>query len=226
MADLHPLTSEADAKARAAALTGLDQLTTHVTAQHVSASHDQTPFLWQEFADRPAWRVEYTGVQLRFKSAMPGFADRYVRTFTLLLTESTGQLISVTSKFDGNDPDLRPAASAVSAESQLGAEDEIYYGLPSRNPNHTFVQALEIVLNQGIGSPFLAKEIYGNYVVHSRGSSPQRAVWVITLRGLPPLPAHGPGADSVPVWQRNHMRNVVDDETGKNLFATNSPQPQ
>jgi len=226
MADLHPVTGEAGAKARAARLTGLDQLTTRITAQRVSASRDQTPFIWQEFADRPAWRIDYVGVQLRFKSATPGFADRYIRTFSVLLTESTGQLISVSSKFEGTDPDLREPATAVAAEAQLGAEDEIYYGLPSRDPRHSFLMALEIVLNQGIGSPFLAKEIYGNYVLHSRGASPQRAVWVITLRGLPPLPAHGPGADSVPVWQRNHMRNVVDDETGSNLFATNSPQPK
>jgi hypothetical protein len=82
------------------------------------------------------------------------------------------------------------------------------------------------VLNKGIGSPFMAKEIYRNYVVQSRGASPRRAVWVVTLRGLPPIPSHGPQGDSIPVWQRNYMRNVVDDETGVNLFATNGPHPE
>jgi hypothetical protein len=39
------------------------------------------------------------------------------------------------------------------------------------------------------------------------------------------MPVDGPFGDTVPAWQRNHMRNVVDDATGRNLFATNSPQP-
>ena len=225
MADLHALTTAADAEARSAKLTGLNTLTTTVDARRVTVTDERTPFLWRRFAGQPAWRVDYGDVRLRFQSAAPGFVDRYRRTFSVYLTESTGQLISVSSRFDGHDPDLREPASAEAAESQLRAEDEIYHDLPAREPKLTFLMALEVVLNKGIGSPFLAKEIYGNYVVHSRGQSPRRAVWVVSLRGLPPLAAHGAAADSVPVWQRNHMRNVVDDETGANLFATNSPQP-
>ncbi len=60
----------------------------------------------------------------------------------------------------------------------------------------------------------------------SKMDSAPRAVWAITLRGLPPIPAHGFGAESVPVWQRNHMRNVVDAVTGQFLFATNIPTPE
>ena len=170
--------------------------------------------------------AEFSDVSLSFKSASPNFRDAYKRRFAVLLDERTGQLISVISKFDGNDPDLREQPSGAAAELQLEAGDEIYHGLPAEGPRLTFLSALEVVLNNGIGSPFLAKEIYGNDVLHSRGPSPQRAAWVVTLRGLPPIPAHGPQGDSVPVWQRNHMRNVIDDATGTNLFATNSPQPE
>ena len=226
MLERHPITNEGDALARSGQLTELDTLTDIIKVKQVTVVDDRTPFLWKQFTGQPAWQVEYADVLLKFKTSMPNFTDKYQRKFLVLLKEETGQLISITSKFDGKDPDLREQPSGFVAENQLKAEDEIYYGLPAEDPKLTFLAALEIVLNKGVGSPFLAKEIYGNYVLHTRGDSPQRAVWVVTLRGLPPIPAHGPYGDKVPVWQRNHMRNVIDDQTGTNLFATNSPQPE
>jgi hypothetical protein len=225
MTDLHPISTVNEAVAQAIRLTNLDTLTKKITAQRVTVQDERTPYIWKQYIDKTAWQVEFDEVSLKFKTSMPDFEDKYKRKFVVLLDEKTGQLINITSKFDGKDSDLREQPSGATAESQLKAENETYYGLPTKEPKLTFLAALEVVLNKGMGSPFLAKEIYGNYVMHSRGGSPQRAVWVITLRGLPPIAAHGPGGDSVPVWQRNHLRNVVDDETGVNLFATNSPQP-
>ena len=225
-ADLHPITNEADAIRQAARLTGLDKLTRKIRARHVKIMDERTPFLWEQYIGRMAWMVEFTDVRLKFKTSAPNSEDTYTRKFVTLLDEKTGQLINVTSRFVGKDPDLREQPSGAAAETQLRSEEEMYYGLPKGEPKLTFLSALETVLDQGIGSPFLAKEIFGNYVMHSRGSAPQRAVWVITLRGLPPIPAHGPKGDSIPIWQRNHMRNVIDGETGVNLFSTNSPQPE
>ena len=225
MTELHPISNETDAIEQASRLTDLNTLTEKITARHLTVQDERTPYLWKQYEGKKAWQVEFADVSLKFKTSMPDFEDKYMRKFVVLLDEKTAQLISVTSKFKGKDPDLREQPSGEVAESQLEAEDEFYYGLPKKGPRLTFLAALEVVLNKGIGSPFLAKEIYGNFVLHSRGGSPKRAVWVITLRGLPPIPAHGEHGDSVPVWQRNHIRNVVDDETGENLFATNSPQP-
>jgi len=58
-------------------------------------------------------------------------------------------------------------------------------------------------------------------------------VWAITLRGIPPRPLKGkplafhhiPDDELIPVWVRNHIRNVVDAVTGQVLFATDCPQP-
>jgi hypothetical protein len=226
MPNRHPISTADQAIAQASRLTGLQTLTDKITAHPVTISDERTPYIWKEYNGRQGWHVEMAEVALRFKSALPSATDRYQRKFVVLLDAGTGHLVSVVSHYDGKDPDLRDQPSGAAAEMQLGAEDEIYYGLPDQAPRLTFLQALETVLNKGIGSPFLAKEIYGNYVLHSRAGSPQRRVWVITLRGLPPIPARGEHGNSVPAWQRNHMRNVVDDETGTNLFATNSPQPE
>jgi hypothetical protein len=226
MAYLHPISSESEAVAQAARLTGLETLTEKITARRVTIQDERTPYLWKQYTGRHAWSVEFAEVSLHFKSAVPNFADKYKRNFSVLLDERTGQLVSVVSRFGGKDPDLHEQPSGSSAELQLKAADEVYYGLPDQAPKLTFLEALEVVLNKGIGSPFFAKEIYGNYVVESRGASRRRNVWIVTLRGLPPIPSHGPGGDAIPSWQRNYMRNVVDDETGVNLFATNVPHPE
>ena len=225
MAGYHPLASEAEAIEQASHLTELDTLTQTIAARQLIIRDDRTPFLWRQFEGKPCWEVNFDGVSLRLRSAISGFRDKYVRRFSVLLDGTTGQLIRIVSPFEGQDPDFRPQPSGAAAEAQLRGQDEIYEGLPPHPPRLTFLAALDVELTQGIGSPFLAKEIYASYVTHSRAGASPRAVWVITLNGLPPMPVDGPFGDTVPAWQRNHMRNVVDDATGRNLFATNSPQP-
>src|SRR5262249_61258440 len=130
------------------------------------------------------WQVDFNEASLRLKSSVPNFRDPYVRKLSVLLDDGTGQLLGVVSLFEGKDPDLRPQPSGATAELQLHGQEEIYHGLPLEGPRLTFLAALDVVLSKGVGSPFLAKEIYGSYVMHSRSGGPQRAVWVITLNGL------------------------------------------
>ncbi len=221
-----PLTNEDEAIERALELTGFDELSdVKTSAERVTIRQDDTPFLWRTIVGRLAWRVKIEQVSLQLPSATPGFKDEYQRTFQVQLDANTGTLLGITSKYDGKAPDMRPAPSAQVAEDQLRPEEEMYHQLPDVDPKLRLLDALDVVLAKGIGSPFVAKEIHAVYVMHSRMGSDQRAVWAITLRGLPPMQAHGPYADSVPAWQRNHMRNVIDAMTGESLFATNSPQP-
>ena len=226
MTQYHPVANESEAITEASRLTGLDTLTRKITAHQFTVHDDRTPFLWRQFEGKQCWKVEFDEVSLKLASAIPGYKDKHVRKFSVLLDGATGALMEVLSLFHGTDPEFRPQPSGASAEAQLSRQQEIYHGLPEKPPRLTFLQALDVVLTKGIGSPFLAKEISASYVMHSRPNSPLRAAWVITLNGLPPIPVDGPHGDTVPVWLRNHMRNVVDDATGKNLFGTNSPQPE
>jgi hypothetical protein len=195
------------------------------SAELVTFTEDDTPYLWRKAIGKVVWRVVLHNATLKLKSGLPDSQDRYHRRFVLLLEESTGRMLRIDSKYDGPVDEMRPPPSGPSAERQLQAEGEVYQGYPESGPLHTFLGALDIVLAQGIGSPFLAKEISGVYVMESRAGEPFRPAWVISMRGLPPLPNRGPQGVVVPEWQRNHMRNVVDDISGKVLFATNGPQP-
>ena len=221
-----PLTSETEAISRALAFTGFDQLDgVTISAKRLALTENPVPFVGRALVGQEVWQVTLANVRLKLPSAVSSFKDRYVRTFTVLLRASTGQLVAIHSQPDGPARPLRPEPSADSAESQLAGEDETYEALPDRLPKVHLLDGLDHVLNDGIGSPLVAQEINAVYVVHSRMGSAPLAVWAITLRGIPPLPARGPAAESVPVWQRDHIRNVLDAESGKVLFAKNSPQP-
>jgi hypothetical protein len=224
-ADRKNITTDSEAIQSANRLTGLNQLTQSATAQRIVISSSNLPFLSKEVIGRPAWQVAYGKTSLKLKSAVPGFQDQYVREFSVVLLERGGQLVSVSSRYEGEDPNMREPASAESAQRQMQDESEVYTGLPADDPRINFLDALDVVLTKGSGSPFLAKAIEAVYVMDSISGSPSQPVWALTLRGLPPLTAHGPAGDSVPVWQRNHMRNVLDAMTGKMLFSTNTPQP-
>lgn len=235
------LTKQSDVEAYVDELTGFGELESiSKSFERVDINDDNTPFLHAQInGKKGVWRVEIKNVRLKLESAVSEFKDRYVRSFDVLIDPNTGHLLKITSAFDGNDPNMLPEPPAIVAEAQIKNHgNEIYHGFPLEPPKISLLQALDAILREGVGSPFLAKEIYAVYVMESRmrgyksGWEP-RPVWAITLRGIPRRPLKGkppslhdtPDEELVPAWQRNHMRNVVDARTGKVLFATSCPQP-
>lgn len=221
-----PLTTPGQAVLRAHLLSGLSAVFGPPIATLTKVSNDVTPFLGERNAGKPAWHLEYATNSLRLPSARPGMADRYHRTFTVMLEAASGILFYIASTYEGKpDPDMRPMPSCGVATEQLSREEEVYDGYPDVDPKIDFLTALDSIVKGGVGSPYEAKEIHGVYVRHSYMGSKPSPAWAITLRGLPPLQPRGRAAQTVPLWQRNHMRNIVDAISGKVLFATNSPQP-
>lgn len=215
-----------EAIARANALTRLETVSYTPSATLVKVVDDVTPFLGEGNVGKPAWRVEYPKTLLEFASASPGSIGQFRSTFVVMIEASGGHLFFVhATAEDPSERETRPMPSCGSATEQLSNEEEVYAGYPDADPTIDFLAALERILRGGIGNPFLAREIHGAYVLHSRMGSEPRPAWAVTLRGLPPFAAHGAHGKNVPEWQRNHMRNVVDAATGQVLFATNSPQP-
>lgn len=227
MPNTHMISTETAAIERAKKLTGLEALTSRIVAHRLVIQASNVPFLAGQVNGKEAWRVDFLDAPLKLKGAIPGFQDAYPRQFSVLILQDTGQLVQVYAPYLGkaSAPEMRDPPTAESAQRQLEGGEEVYEGFPTADPKINFLDALGIVLTKGSGSPFLAKAIEGVYVMESCMEAAPRPVWAITLRGLPPFSAHGPYADSVPEWQRNHMRNVLDATTGELLFAINSPQP-
>jgi hypothetical protein len=211
--------------------TDLSRVATDISAIQTNLSSCAIPFLSRQISPKEIWAIDFDDVTLKLDSAMPEYPDHYAnqRKFSAVIDAKTGLIIQVTCTFRGERGNMCPEPSVTSSEKQLQEDKELYCGLPTVKPKITFLKALDIVLSNGGGSPFEAKEIDGLYVMYSRNGSLPKPMWVITLRGLPPITVTGPpGArqrPSIPVWQRNHMRSVIDAMTGQCLFSTNTPHP-
>jgi hypothetical protein len=203
--------SAAEAIARANTLTGLERLGGPPVAVSVKVAEDVTPFLGQRNVGKRAWRLEYP--------AGPPYQPKFV----VLLDAVTGHLLAVTAMVDGRRRDGDAMPSYGEATRILRSQDEVYEGYPDQDPKVDFLSALESIAHYGFGSAERAKVIHGVYVLDSQRGATSRGVWAITLRGLPPIAAHGPDPKGVPNAQRTHMRNLVDAATGKVLQAVNSP---
>ena len=178
-----------------------------------------------QIVDRPIWHVVIADWKLQLKSAPADAVDRYTRTFDILLEPKDGKLLKILSRWPKGAPPIAPQPAADSAAVQMkNAGLERYHAFPKTEPSISFLEALDVVLNDGgRGNPLVAKQILAHYVVRSAMGREPKAVWAITLRGIPPFRAAYPG---VPVDARNHVRHIVDAKTGKWLSAGTSPQPQ
>ena len=192
--------------------------------------HDNTPFLHKQIVNRRLCRITYKNVSLKLKSATPGFRDKYKRKFEVLFDPNSTRVLKITSKAEEVLTAPKPEPNAPTAEKQLLRIGEVYEDFAHEDPNVTFMQALDGLLAQRAANPLLAKEIDGIYVLHSHRGSKLRPVWIIALRGIPPLP-HARRYDDddrvkIPQWHKDRMRYVVDAATGKVIFATNYPVPE
>jgi hypothetical protein len=206
----------------ALSLTGLGGTPTVAPA---SGFGERTPFVGRQMAALgPAWELTWQAFRMALPSAR-GAADRYARTVVVRVAQGNGQFLGATLRAGELPAGVRPTPDGEVAQDQLRRASESYAGLPAVPPRVSLVRALDAVLEQGVGSPLQASEIQALYVMHAQRNRPAIPAWVITLNGIPPLPHSGPEGAQVPVWQRNHLRNVVDAGTGRLLFATTVPQP-
>jgi hypothetical protein len=212
-------------QARAAAMT-LTGITAVPTITPGLPGAERTPFIAQQIVGLgPVWQVAWQGIRLSLPSAA-GAADQHTRNVIVRIAQGTGQFLGGILRAEGDlPPGVRPTPEGEEAQQQLRQLGESYEGLPRMPPRQSLMQALDAILSRGVGNPLQAREIQVLYVLHTqRGRAPIPA-WVITLNGIPPIPHKGPPGARVPVWQRNHIRNVVDANTGTPLFATTVPQP-
>lgn len=198
-------------------------LARRASAELVTLTDDHTPFLSERIVGRPLWQVVINNWKVELPSAASGFEDSFDRTFDVLVDAANGQILKIASRWPEGVPEISPEPPAWSAQEQMQRSGfEKYHGFPQDDPSLTFLEALDVVLREGVGSPFSAKQITAHYVVRSHMRSEPKPVWAITLRGIPPIHAAFPG---VPEDARNHLRNIVDARTGEWISAGTSPQP-
>ena len=113
----------------------------------------------------------------------------------------------------------------------MGGSGQRFSGLPTARPRISFLEALSIIEQHGFGAPHAAKQLRAYYVLHTGPQWTNRPIWVVDSRGIPPITPVGTalvGSDQVrriPVDRLNHMRDMIDAQTGEWLEAGTMPQP-
>ncbi len=225
------LRTEADVAAYADKITGFNSIKGITKSfKQVVVNDDNTPFLHSQINGRKnVWITSYKNFSLDLK-ATPG-ADQYNRNFNIYIDANDGTLLKITSKYDGFDPNMLSEPNATSAEKQLKSVGEVYLGFPKEPPKINFLDALNLARATPNGFIFQAKEIDALYVWFlDIGREPRRA-WIFSLRGMPPVVYSPPfgfekSYEQPPVWGRNHIRMILDAESGKVIFGSNVPQPE
>jgi len=207
---------------RVAPVTGLPKGTSQ-TADLTTLGDDTLPYLHDQVSGRPLWKVSITGARIQLPSTPAGFRDRYERTIDVLLDPVGGGFVALSSRWPIGEAPMPPEPGAKSAAEQMTRSGgETYHGFPTVQPGVSFINALDAI-QRGGGSPLIAKQIIAHYVMWSRAGkwAEPRAVWAITLRGIPPVMAP-PGTASGAL---DKFRFIVDGQTGKLLCGSNTPRP-
>jgi hypothetical protein len=219
--------AEEDAKTIADKYLGISSGQKYASnASQVTNTDVVTPFLAPKLTGRPAWAVTYTFLPSQVAMELKTSIKPGPMICTVMLDIKSRELLSIKCTLTGAMTEVKDEPPTALATKQLENDGEMYAGVPSTPPRVSFLAALRSLDKESVASPTQAKEITASYITYSRNVAKSLPVWVITLRGIPPLRPHGKGAESVPVSQRNRLRSVVDAETGKTLFSTNTPHPE
>jgi hypothetical protein len=96
-------------------------------------------------------------------------------------------------------------------------------------PKISFIEALNIVDDFGIGRPYYAKEMDAQYIWYSNvwQAKESQCVWIINLRGIPEIPyGTPPGGIPANIREVNHIRYIINAENGDILRVGNTPHPE
>lgn len=195
-----------------------------VKAGKVQLSGESMPFLVDQLRGRTTWRIEFDNIRLDDNGSDPRFNNRYITKLIVFLWPETGEVMKVVSAWPAGEPRIPTYPSRADQERQLKASAIVYTGEPGDAPALTLLEALAKTHSMSAH----VKQIYACSEMESRMEREPRPVWAIHLRGFPSFPASVPrgGSDAdIPEHARNHLREVIDSQTGEWMYASTTPQP-
>jgi len=181
--------------------------------QIITTKDTTTAFLSDEISNRTAWQVKLANISMHLKGNTPEGIILGPLDFTILIDSLTGIPLRISST--PKEPIEREATS-MEAESQLHGER--YTGIPSQLPIYTVFE----ILNECKFYPAISKVIIVNYVMYSKDDSSPRPVWLIYLRGLPPMHS---GLSKEYEYVASNRRYIFDAITGDYIWCDNKPYP-
>jgi hypothetical protein len=174
------------------------------------------PFLAAQLQGRSAWRVDIA------QPRWPSLDLPSVRALSVLLAPGDAAVVRVSSAWPDHEPPIAPYPPISVEERQLAAQGERFIRAPSRPARVSLARALAVIAANG-GDLAHTRQILAYHVIHQTLLYRDREVWIVQLRGISPFAAAGLG---VPEDARNHLRHIVDAQTGEWLGADTLPQPE
>ncbi|UCD63003.1 MAG: hypothetical protein JSW34_09615 [Candidatus Zixiibacteriota bacterium] len=174
---------------------------------------DNTAFLHRYFADQQVWKVTFKNVVITRDKLMIDSTHSHARDYSVFIEPMSERLLKVTSAVPSGKwpyPDPGTAEQRENAWKRLGITS---LALPEAMP-----VPLAEVLRNCAPSPYLATELCALYITKSWGERTDTR-WEVSLRGIPPMPAFGPGADHIPVEQLTTITVYFDPLSGEETGA-------
>ena len=191
-------------------------------ASVITLKDDNTPYLSDQLTRRPLWHVVLRGWAFELKHYPAGYEDLYSRTADIYLDPITKSILKVKTRWPEGAPEMPPEVSAETGAAQmLQSGAWRYHGFPAKEPDITFLDALDSIWRFARDSPMGAKQVVGHYVMWSRMGRQPRAVWAVMLRGVP-VKKPPPGT---PVDAMDQYTYIIDATSGNWIATSNRPSP-
>ncbi|MFH1687046.1 MAG: hypothetical protein ABIE70_05925 [bacterium] len=222
--------TEEQATAKSLTLFPDSGVTVSRSAQLMKVEAADLPLL-TNFSGEWCWETIVRAELILVTKAPLDSTDSKERTFRVLLDPKSGNMICAASiRVDGypDQRDIMPAGGPAELIEKMKGFGENVYGFTEETP--TMIGFIE-ALNHVMGSPYEAKEIHVWCVEYARfdhsadAYEDSKPVYMIFLRGLPPIPNMG-----VPIGSNGEpypspptitdLRSVVDAYTGVCICAT------
>lgn len=195
---------------------GLSEEELSVRVDRVKIKGRLVPFVGQD-AEQAYRRVRIDNVQIKGRDHDRMLTNPHIRSFTVFLNPDSGQVMKVVSN-RAEQCQARPFPSVESEERQMRQIEQTFTGVPAARPGVPLMQAIQNAQGWGTATQIIA------YYVLEEWSTPKRAarpVWVVHARGIPPFRRK----PNIPVDAVNHMRTILNAETGEFISADTVPQP-
>jgi hypothetical protein len=189
-------------------------------ARLVQIEDDETPFLRHRINGCPVWKVSVTGIDI----SDPATAEKRTQTlrdFDMYLDAADNSFLKAVCDYRPLSSDEVGELPPDQAEESMRSSGEVYLGIPATIPKTNLREALGACK----GRVLFAKQIEAVLVVDSTSGRAPIDLWIITVRGIPPITTHGPPTCwEPPLYQLNHLRCAVSAESGRLLWDTTVPQ--
>jgi hypothetical protein len=215
--------SKEEAVRSAAAGIGLrDYKMADVKAEISDLSHESLPFLSKQLFGLETWRIEFNSLPFDDVNRQSEISNPNISRLVVFLAPESGQVMKVVSVWPDSVPRIADYPACVEEQRQMGDADR-YTGLPIEAPKITLMEAITKCVPWSDG----VKQIYACYVIHTSANHTAKPVWIVQLRGIQQIPFSIPGGveGNIPEDAGNHLRNIIDAQTGEWLGADTVPQP-